>query len=113
MDPGLTLWLVFEHIEYDLAAFISSFKTRHIEPSLVRQISKQIMCGVDFLHTNSIVHRDLKPQNILIDKDGKIKIADFGLARMYNFDMKLTPVVSFFLMLTVFICYLTLPHYQV
>lgn len=57
---------------------------------------RQILSGVDFLHCNRVVHRDLKPQNVLVSGDLKIKIADFGLAKIYDFDMKLTSVVSNF-----------------
>lgn len=54
---------------------------------------QQILSGVDFLHCNRVVHRDLKPQNVLVSSDLRIKIADFGLAKIYDFDMKLTSVV--------------------
>lgn len=54
----------------------------------------QLLQGLDFLHTNMVVHRDLKPDNILISSSGEIKIADFGLARIYSFNMALTPGVS-------------------
>ena len=55
---------------------------------------QQIIDAVYFLHTNRMVHRDLKPQNILVTNSGRIKVADFGLARIYSFCMVLTSVVS-------------------
>ena len=47
---------------------------------------KQLLSGLQFLHANGILHRDLKPSNVLVDKDGFVKLADFGLSRVLNQD---------------------------
>lgn len=44
----------------------------------------QILSGIHYLHKNRIFHRDIKPGNILIDENGLIKLADFGLARYFS-----------------------------
>lgn len=44
-------------------------------------IALQISAGLEAAHNNGIVHRDVKPQNIIISTDGKVKVADFGIAR--------------------------------
>lgn len=64
------------------------------ETLLFQDIMQQMLRGLEFLHTNLVVHRDLKPENILVSSRGEVKIADFGLARIYSFNIALTPGVS-------------------
>ena len=45
-----------------------------------KEIFKQILFAVDYMHENNIAHRDLKPENIIIDNDNHVKIIDFGLS---------------------------------
>mgnify|MGYP002225122291 CR=1 FL=1 len=44
-------------------------------------IAIQVANGMEAAHKHHIVHRDIKPQNIIISKDGKVKVTDFGIAK--------------------------------
>ena len=48
----------------------------------------QLLKGVAYCHSHRVIHRDLKPQNLLIDKNGSIKLADFGLARAFGVPLR-------------------------
>lgn len=54
---------------------------------------RQLMNGLNFLHSNMLVHGDLKPDNVLVSSCGQVKIADFGLVPFHNFIAQ-TPDVS-------------------
>ena len=53
-----------------------------IHPDVALRMTIRILAAVDHAHRNGIVHRDIKPQNILVDKQGQVKVADFGIARL-------------------------------
>ena len=50
----------------------------------------QIMRGLSHAHSRGIIHRDIKPQNIMVLRDGSVKVADFGIARLANQGQTLT-----------------------
>ncbi|VDM35514.1 unnamed protein product [Hydatigera taeniaeformis] len=93
--PDLSVYIVFEFIDFDLAQFLSNVPRETGLPiATIREMSAQLLRGIDFLHSHRIIHRDIKPANILIDKDGKhLKITDFGLSRVLGWESPLTPVV--------------------
>ena len=53
-----------------------------IKPDQALRMTIRILAAVDHAHRNGIVHRDIKPQNILVDRQGHVKVADFGIARL-------------------------------
>ena len=48
----------------------------------------QLILGMNYCHSRRVLHRDLKPQNLLIDKEGVLKIADLGLARTFTIPIR-------------------------
>ncbi|XP_073964846.1 cyclin-dependent kinase 4 isoform X2 [Choristoneura fumiferana] len=91
-EQQLVLFLVFEHVEQDLDSYLKR-APGPLADHRIRSMSFDILSGVDFLHSHRIVHRDLKPHNLLVASDGRVKLADFGLAKTYDKDMRLTSVV--------------------
>lgn len=83
-----TSYLVFDFCHHDLAGLIQEAHDKIKSLPNIKCIVKQLLEGLHKLHTNRIIHRDMKSSNILITKDGELKIADFGLARPFSLDTK-------------------------
>ncbi|ETW08028.1 serine/threonine protein kinase [Aphanomyces invadans] len=49
-----------------------------------KNVFRQLLLALEYLHANCIVHHDLKPHNLLLDASGQLKVCDFGAARAYN-----------------------------
>ncbi|KAG7276535.1 hypothetical protein CRUP_014276, partial [Coryphaenoides rupestris] len=90
---GMELCLVFEYIDQDLTTYLSKVPRSGLDTDKIKDVMSQLLQGLDFLHSNQVLHRDLKPDNILVGSGGEVKIADFGLARIYAYNIALTPGV--------------------
>ncbi|XP_010932052.1 probable serine/threonine-protein kinase At1g54610 [Elaeis guineensis] len=78
-----SLYLVFDFMQSDLATVISRPGGRLTEPQ-VKCYMQQLLSGLLHCHERGILHRDIKGSNLLIDKHGVLKIADFGLANYFS-----------------------------
>ena len=68
----------------NLKQFIHDYKNNNelIDQNIIKDIFIQICKGLKEIHNNKILHRDLTPDNIIIDKNNKIKIGDFGISKI-------------------------------
>ncbi|XP_055710391.1 cyclin-dependent kinase 1 [Phlebotomus papatasi] len=84
------LYLIFEFLSMDLKKYMDSVPdNKMLDDELVRSYLYQITDAILYCHRRRILHRDLKPQNLLINKNGIIKIADFGLGRSVGIPVRL------------------------
>jgi len=81
------VFMVFEYLEYDLTGILDTPEIRFTEDH-VKSWSQQLLMGVHYMHKQKVIHRDLKASNLLINRKGELKIADLGLARSWNSEMK-------------------------
>lgn len=79
-DENGIYYIVMELVEgITLKSYIE--RKGHLTVKEATSIAIQVSAGLEVAHNNQIVHRDIKPQNIMISKEGKVKVTDFGIAK--------------------------------
>lgn len=78
-----TFYLVFDFCEHDLAGLLSNANVK-FSLGEIKKVIQQLLNGLYYIHSNKILHRDMKAANVLITKNGVLKLADFGLARAFS-----------------------------
>ncbi|KAI9104702.1 hypothetical protein DFS34DRAFT_604123 [Phlyctochytrium arcticum] len=93
-DESATLFMVFPYMEHDLSGLLDNHQVT-LSAAHIKSFMRQMLEGLSYLHEHDVIHRDMKSANILVDKTGSLKIADFGLARYITADddQRLTPTV--------------------
>ena len=103
---GHKLYLVFEFLDCDLKKYMEALPVSEggrgkplpegsndmqrlgMGKDMVKKFMAQLVEGIRYCHSHRVLHRDLKPQNLLIDRDGNLKLADFGLARAFGVPLR-------------------------
>ncbi|KAM4114896.1 hypothetical protein ACJW30_04G104900 [Castanea mollissima] len=74
-----SIYLVFEYMEHDITGLLSCPDIKFSE-SQIKCYMKQLLSGLDHCHSRGVMHRDIKGSNLLVNNEGILKVADFGLA---------------------------------
>jgi len=91
-QAGGYYYLLMEFV--DGANLRQLLRARKFTPEEALAIVPPLCDALQFAHDRGIVHRDIKPENLLLDKAGRVKVADFGIAKMLGGNDPLTPSLS-------------------
>ncbi|XP_018574202.1 phosphorylase b kinase gamma catalytic chain, skeletal muscle/heart isoform isoform X2 [Anoplophora glabripennis] len=87
-ESSTFIFLVFELCKNgELFDYLTTVVT--LSEKKTRYIMRQVLEGVEHIHSRNVVHRDLKPENILLDDNLNVKITDFGFAKLLNGEERL------------------------
>ncbi|KAF8399540.1 hypothetical protein HHK36_015407 [Tetracentron sinense] len=78
-----SIYLVFEYMEHDLSGLLSCPDIKFSE-SQVKCYMQQLLSGLEHCHSRGVMHRDIKGSNLLVNNEGILKVADFGLANLFT-----------------------------
>jgi cyclin-dependent kinase len=81
------LTLVFEFLDQDLKKLLDMCDGG-LDLATTKSFMYQLLRGIAYCHQHRVLHRDLKPQNLLINREGALKLADFGLARAFGIPVR-------------------------
>jgi len=81
------LTLVFEFLDQDLKKYLD-VNDSGLDLPILKSFLFQLLTGVAYCHHHRVLHRDLKPPNLLINREGQLKLADFGLARAFGIPVR-------------------------
>lgn len=87
-NPREEIFLVFEYCEYDLKTILAETP---LDTPLVKNFLRQLLRGLQHIHSKELIHRDLKPPNIMINRLGVLKIIDLGSSRKLKQEGSMTP----------------------
>jgi hypothetical protein len=79
-DDEQAHYIVMEYVEGETLADLLR-RERPLDPGLAARIAEEVATALQAAHERQLVHRDVKPGNVMIDREGRIKVMDFGIAR--------------------------------
>ncbi|XP_050211093.1 probable serine/threonine-protein kinase WNK7 [Mercurialis annua] len=92
-EKNMTLNIITELFPSGSLKNYCSKNRRYLNTEVIKNWARQILTGLIYLHSNRIVHRDLKCDNLLVTREGEVKIGDFGIAIVMNQNQNSLPSV--------------------